>query len=402
MNAQYTISRRVASDGYAELLVRFYAGRLCDQQAHTGIRVPVRSWNGCGLTIPKRNVTPEVQRLIELQAQMDALASYIYNEYARVCGHITTGWLKHTVEAFHGLKSHETHNLREYIMQCANSRRITQATVRMYQFVANDIPKHLTVEHTTTADIRAYIRAQHISQNSIVIKMQILRAVFNQAVTEGLRDDTPMAGMPKIREHYGSVIYLTAEERDALYAAPMPSRLLTEQRDVFVFQCWTGCRMSDLYNLREWNITPDGYLQYVAQKTKRDNGKTIRVPLSPVALEILQRYTGHHLMLPFCDPSHYNKYIRRVIAASGIDRQVIAQDHHTGEARAMMLSECASSHLARRTFSAIAFEQTGSERIVSSMTGHASGSRAFARYTEVTDDMKRSALGLENPDICPT
>ncbi len=56
------------------------------------------------------------------------------------------------------------------------------------------------------------------------------------------------------------------------------------------------------------------------------------------------------------------------------------------------LWEVTSSHTARKTFIEAMFRETKSERITSAFTGHADGSRAFSRYTDVDDDMKRSIL----------
>ena len=405
MNCAFTLSQRVASDGYAEVLVRFYAGRLCDQQAHTGVRVPVSAWQDGALRIPKRNVTPEVADLIARQQELDALASFVYDAYARACGNISPKWLRTTVAAFHGRKSHETHALPDYVLHYADRQDIAPNTVKRYGTIAADLRafRPLTVETATTDDVQAfgdYMRQRGVCANTVSSRLKSLRAVFGLAVREGIIQQSPFARLKIAAERYGSITYLTAEERDALYRAPMPSQALAQQRDVFVFQCWTGCRISDLYGLKKWNVTPDGCLQYIQHKLRRSSPTTVRVPLSPVAQEILARYSRHVRMLPFISDQQYNKAIKRVIIAAGIDRDVIVQDPRTLAQKVVRLSQIASSHLARRTFAEIAFAQTGSERVVSSMTGHSPRSTAFRRYTEVDDTMKRAALNI--PEKNPT
>ena len=402
MNALYTLSTRVASDNTAEVLVRFYAGRTCDQNARTGIRVPVSLWQGGSMLISKRN--PDLVA-IERQREFDALTSYLYDAYTRSCGHIYRGWLQSTITAFHGLKSHALHTLADYALHYPKVRDAAPNTVKRYKTLARDLSevRTLYVETAAERDIQAFadhLRARGACQNTISAKLKSLRAVFNLAIADGTITANPFARYKIPTERYGSITYLTAAERDALYHAPMPTQTLAQQRDVFVFQCWTGCRISDLYALQEWNVTADGYLQYIQHKLRRSTPTTVRVPLSPVAMEILARYEHHRLILPLISMAKYNEAIKRIIIAAGIDRDVIVQDPRTLAPRAVRLSAIASSHLARRTFAEIAFAETGSERIVSSMTGHSPNSTAFRRYTEVSDAMKRAALKI--PDKFPT
>ena len=58
----------------------------------------------------------------------------------------------------------------------------------------------------------------------------------------------------------------------------------------------------------------------------------------------------------------------------------------------MPISECASSHMARRTFCGNLYKRVKDPNIVASMSGHKEGSKAFARYGEIDKDIKRDAL----------
>lgn len=53
---------------------------------------------------------------------------------------------------------------------------------------------------------------------------------------------------------------------------------LEKQRDVFVFQCLVGCRISDLYRMTKRSII-DGAVEYMPRKTKDGNPVVVRVPL---------------------------------------------------------------------------------------------------------------------------
>lgn len=54
---------------------------------------------------------------------------------------------------------------------------------------------------------------------------------------------------------YGTPFYLTKEERNQLYQAEFPDNPGPEvQRDIFVFQCFIGCRVGDLMKLTKANV----------------------------------------------------------------------------------------------------------------------------------------------------
>lgn len=56
------------------------------------------------------------------------------------------------------------------------------------------------------------------------------------------------------------------------------------------------------------------------------------------------------------------------------------------------INEIASSHIARRTFVANAYKQASDPNIVGKMSGHVEGSRAFARYRTIDDDILKNVI----------
>jgi integrase len=115
---------------------------------------------------------------------------------------------------------------------------------------------------------------------------------------------------------YGTPFYITNEERIRLYNADLShNKQLETQRDIFVFQCLIGCRVSDLYKMTYRNII-DGAIEYIPRKTKEDRTITVRVPLSKTALEIIERYHERELLFPLIVEQKYNLYIKQA-ARSG-------------------------------------------------------------------------------------
>ena len=79
--------------------------------------------------------------------------------------------------------------------------------------------------------------------------------------------------------------------------------------------------------------------------------------------------------------------IKEVFRLAGINRVVTVLDPTTRREVRMPISECASSHLARRTFCGNLYKRVKDPNIVASMSGHKEGSKAFARYREIDKDI---------------
>ncbi len=166
------------------------------------------------------------------------------------------------------------------------------------------------------------------------------------------------------------------------------------QRDIFVFQCAIGCRVGDLYKMTRSN-TIDNAIEYVAGKTKDNRPKTIRVPLNQIAQEILNRYKNcDEKLLPFISEQKYNVAIKDMFLAAELTRPVTIINSQTREAEIKPLNEIASSHLARRTFVGNLYKQVKDPNLVGSLSGHKDGSKAFSRYRDIDEDMKKDLVKL--------
>ena len=197
---------------------------------------------------------------------------------------------------------------------------------------------------------------------------------------------------------YGVPFYLSIEERNILYEADLSSTPLLEViRDIFVFHCYIGCRVGDLYRLTRENIK-DGFVEYMPQRTKKCEAKTVRVPLHEKALRILSKYENSDTdkLFPFKPVYTYNSGIRELLKQCGIDRMVTVLDTHGYKTVQKPLYEVASSHTARKTFVGNLYKQVPDPNLIASMSGHVEGSRAFARYRNIDDDMKRKLVDMIN------
>ena len=200
------------------------------------------------------------------------------------------------------------------------------------------------------------------------------------------------------KEIYGRPIYITAEERNKIADFDLSGNPSLEvQRDIFIFQCLTGCRVGDLMRLEPSNIV-GGVLEYIPSKTKKDSDFVQpRVPLHQRALTILNKYDGvdkQGRILPFIAEQNYNEAIKKIFEICGITRNVIVRNPTTGKEESRPINEVASSHMARRTFVGALVKKTQDPNLVGTLSGHREGSKAIARYYKYEDEDRKNLIDL--------
>lgn len=229
--------------------------------------------------------------------------------------------------------------------------------------------------------------------NGIFVK---LRTFFLWANTNGKTSNNPFKTFKIEESVYGTPFYITIEERNQLYNADFSSNpMLETQRDIFVFQCLIGCRIGDLMKFTKENLI-NGAIEYIARKTTHGNPVTVRVPLNSISKQILERYKDYEGpgLLPFITEQRYNDYIKEMFKKAGITRTVTVLNPTTRQAEYRPINEVASSHLARRCFIGNLYKQVKDPNLVGTLSGHKEGSKAFARYREIDEQMKNDLVKL--------
>jgi len=195
---------------------------------------------------------------------------------------------------------------------------------------------------------------------------------------------------------YGTPYYISIEERNQLYNFDFSDRPdLSRQRDIFVFQCLIGCRVSDLWEMTKSNIV-DGAIEYIPRKTKEGRAITVRVPLTSTANEILERHkTDDNIKLfKLTSQQQYNRDIKELFRLSGLNRIVTIINPTTREEEQRPICEIASSHMARRSFVGNLYKKVKDPNLIGKLSGHKEGSRAFSRYRDIDEDTRRETVDL--------
>jgi len=229
------------------------------------------------------------------------------------------------------------------------------------------------------------------SRNTIAGILSRLRAFFSYSVNQKLTKINPFKEYSIEPEIYGDPIYLTKEERDTLYSAYIPNERLARVRDMFVLQCFIGCRIGDYVKLRKNNII-NGFIHYVPSKTQDENQKVCKIPLSEKALTIINKYDlPDGSLVPYITDQRYNEYLKELFEYVGLKRPVVRMNPLTRQNETVPLNEIACSHMARRTFVGL-LHKTVKNEIIASMSGHVENSKAFKRYYKVDETDQREAI----------
>ena len=196
--------------------------------------------------------------------------------------------------------------------------------------------------------------------------------------------------------HQCPPVYMTLQERNQLFEADLSMRpQLAVQRDIFVFQTVVGCRVGDFYKLTKKNLV-NGVLEYIQEKTRNHNPRTVRVPLNDIAKTILERYKDYNgeTLFPFISEQKYNQAIKEAFRLAGLNRVVTVLNPLTREPEQKYLYEVATTHTARKTFIGNMYKKVKDPDLISSVSGHKEGSKAFRRYREIDDEMKQELVNL--------
>lgn len=187
-------------------------------------------------------------------------------------------------------------------------------------------------------------------------------------------------------------------DKDFKKKCKMPIQTIVMCRDIFVFHCFIGCRVSDLVKLTPQHIN-NGILVYTPHKTKDEGDEPIqaRVPLHDKAKELIEKYKGMDKkgrLFPFISAQKYNDAIKAIFTMSGITRNVEVRNTLTGENEIRPINEIAASHLARRTFVGNAYFKVSDPNLIGKMSGHVDGSKAFKRYRKIEDETLKNVIDM--------
>lgn len=254
-------------------------------------------------------------------------------------------------------------------------------------FAAIDSSFHREFVHFLSREYIVPETGKSYMPNSVGKHIANLKTFLNNAFERKLttNQDFRMKAFKVIREEVDH-IYLTKEEIRELETMALRRYSMEERvRDLFLFACYTGLRISDLKRVSRQHIKHVGGEQYIEIEMKKTE-KPVTIPLSEKLEAILEKYDKPYG--PFFDRLHdqkVNDVIKEVAAASSLFHQeVLINSTENGRRISALIPkyQLITNHTARRTFATNAVLDGYPYSAVMLITGHKT-EKAFLRYVKI-------------------
>jgi len=228
---------------------------------------------------------------------------------------------------------------------------------------------------------------RNCNHNTSIKYISNFRKIVNRCIRNGWLDRDPFVGF-KMTKREVVPEFLTEHEIKIIVKKKFASDRLNEVRDVFIFCCYTGLAFVDVEKLKsgEIGIGIDGSKWIFTNRQKTET--LSRIPLLPVAIDILERYKNHHgcvnsgKVLPVLSNQKYNDYLKEIASICGINKKF-------------------TTHTARHTFATTVTLSNGVPmESVSKMLGHKNikTTQHYAKVLDkkISDDMNLLKIKIQN------
>ncbi|WBX97013.1 site-specific integrase [Chryseobacterium gambrini] len=235
------------------------------------------------------------------------------------------------------------------------------------------------IDHAFIVDYDFWLRSVRKCGNNTAVKyIKNFKKIIRLCMAHGWLIKDPFLGY-KAKLKAVERPFLSKEEIQTMYEKEFVSDRLTQVRDVFLFCCYTGLAYVDVKKLTKShiNIGIDGEQWIFTRRQKTDT--STRVPLLPVAKELVLRYENHpqcvnsNVLLPVVSNQTMNSYLKEIANVCGINKEL-------------------TFHIARHTFATTITLSNGVPiESVSKMLGHTNikTTQHYAKILDkkVSDDM---------------
>lgn len=294
----------------------------------------------------------------------------------------------------------------EFVCVCGRQNDWTHATYEKFAAVKNHLRAfraELNFSFFNEAGLTEYVRylreVREMRNSTIGKQLSFLKWFLRWSFSQGMhRNNAYDTFRPKLKDTQKKIIFLTWEELTKLreFEIPPAKQSLDRVRDVFLFQCFTGLRYSDVYNLRRSDIKED-HIEVTTIKTS----DSLVIELNKHSKAILEKYQDvvfeHDKALPVITNQKMNEYLKELAELAGIN-EPIRQTYYKGNERIDEVTPkyaLLGTHAGRRTFICNALALGIPPQVVMKWTGH-SDYKAMKPYIDIADDIKANAMSKFN------
>ena len=387
----------------------------------TGYRIDATKWdadkqrvkNGCSNKL-KQSASEINASLLEYYTEIQAIFKKFEVEEAMP----TPEQIKEAFNALHKPASEEPKTKEkvlpcdffqvfdDFVEDCGRQNDWTDSTYEKFAAVKNHLTNFrdgLTFEFFDERGLNDYVGylrdVKEMRNTTIGKQLSFLKWFLRWAFKKGVHQKNAYDSYkPKLKSTQKKIIFLTWEELNKLreFEIPAAKQALDRVRDVFLFQCFTGLRYSDVFNLRRSDIKGD-HIEVTTVKTS----DSLIIELNNHSKAILDKYKNvafeDDKVLPVITNQKMNDYLKELAELAGIDEPV-RQTYYKGNERIDDVTPkyaLLGTHAGRRTFICNALALGIPPQVVMKWTGH-SDYKAMKPYIDIADDIKANAMSKFN------
>ena len=385
----------------------------------TGYRIDVAKWDGDKQRVKNGCTNKLKQSASEINA---ALLGY-YTELQEICKRFEVAEIMpspaEVKEAFnnrHGqnekteLASADTSNVPsnffeafdDFVRVCGRQNDWTHSTFEKFAAVKNHLKNfrsELSFDFFDEEGLTKYVQylreVREMRNSTIGKQLSFLKWFLRWSFKQGMHSNNAYDTFkPKLKDTQKKIIFLTWEELNKLreFKIPPTKQALEPVRDVFLFQCFTGLRYSDVFNLRRSDIKGD-HIEVTTVKTS----DSLIIELNDHSKAILEKYKDvefeNDKALPVITNQKMNDYLKELAELAEIN-EPIRQTYYKGNERIDEVTPkyaLLGTHAGRRTFICNALALGIPPQVVMKWTGH-SDYKAMKPYIDIADDIKANAM----------
>ena len=294
----------------------------------------------------------------------------------------------------------------DFVEDCGRQNNWTDSTFEKFAAVKNHLTNFregLTFEFFDERGLNDYVGylrdVKEMRNTTIGKQLSFLKWFLRWAFKKGVHQNNAYDSYkPKLKSTQKKIIFLTWDELNRLREFKIPSnkQALERVRDVFLFQCFTGLRYSDVFNLRRSDIKGD-HIEVTTVKTS----DSLIIELNNHSKAILDKYKDvafeDDKVLPVITNQKMNDYLKELAELAGIDEPV-RQTYYRGNERIDEVTPkyaLLGTHAGRRTFICNALALGIPPQVVMKWTGH-NDYKAMKPYIDIADDIKANAMSKFN------
>lgn len=261
------------------------------------------------------------------------------------------------------------------IMQHTNSMNM----LKQYQTKRKQSVTFTSLNKALIEDYVGFLRKLGKKDSTIAKEIKNIKVFAKHAEEAKILEASDFTKWKKPAPISKEVFYLSEADLDSLRNTTFSTESLQQAVDLFLMQCYTGLRFSDIVGLKpsQWD---NDWIRVNTQKTKQ----ALKIAITSEARNLLERYNC--LDLPNLSNPTVNRLIKEAGREAGLTQKEQITEHQgqTRITKTVQKFERITTHTGRRTFVSRALAKGIPLPTIMRFTGHTS-LKTLAAYIGVSD-----------------